>query len=204
MSTPSRSGHIKLVMGPMFSGKTTELMRLAKRYRLADPDCKVLIVSHESDTRYKPEVEKEENLSASYESVGTRSAVTSHEGRSMPAVAVESLRQIIPIADEYDVIAVDEGQFYSDLAEECDLLAENGKIVIVAALDGTYKREPFPQVSLLISKADYIEKLQAICHFCRSEASFTHRIVASDSEVLVGGKESYIPLCRSCFHQHYD
>lgn len=206
MSSSSHNGHIKLVMGPMFSGKTTELMRLARRYKLADPGCRVLVVSHKADDRYKDAdgLEITDDLSASFESVGVRSTVTSHEGRSMPSSAVGEVDEIMEAAKEYDVIAIDEGQFYPDLAEKCDQLAQDGKIVIVSGLDGDFKREPFHQMSLLISKADSIVKLLAICHYCRGEAPFTHRTVVSNSEVLIGGKDSYIPLCRNCFPKHSD
>lgn len=100
----------------------------------------------------------------------------------------------------YEVIAIDEGQFFPDLVESSDFLANEGKIVIVAALDATFERKGFGSVLELVAMAEKITKLTSICTTCRSrEASFTKRLTADKEVEMVGGAEMYKPVCRKCF-----
>lgn len=114
---------IDLVLGPMFAGKSTELLRKIKRYRVASKKC--LLIKYANDTRYSEE------------------CVSTHDKQMQKAVSCKDLMEVKDIADEYEVIGVDEGQFFDNLLEFCETMANQGKCVIVAALDGTFERKPF-------------------------------------------------------------
>mmetsp|Transcript_22998 Transcript_22998/g.17442 ORF Transcript_22998/g.17442 Transcript_22998/m.17442 type:complete len:157 (+) Transcript_22998:255-725(+) len=101
----------------------------------------------------------------------------------------------------YDIIGVDEGQFFPDIVKFSEEAANSGKIVIISALDGTFQRTGFPSILELIPLAEKVKKLQAICKKCSQNASFTFRTVQSTEVKLIGGESMYIPLCRECFNQ---
>ncbi|KAF0685970.1 Aste57867_22222 [Aphanomyces stellatus] len=164
----------------MFSGKSTELIRRMRRYQHAQLKC--LVVKSKIDDRYTSE-----------------SLVSTHDRQMMKANALKRLDEMGEEYMNYDVIGIDEGQFFADLNMFCDQAANKGKIVIVAALDGTFERKPFPHVCELIPKAENVTKLSAVCAICGSDAAFTRRLVSSTAVELVGGSESYQPVCRNCF-----
>jgi len=99
----------------------------------------------------------------------------------------------------FDVIGVDEGQFYPDVVEFCEKMANIGKTIIVSALDGTFQRKPFNRVLELIPLAEKIDKLSAVCSICQGEAPFTARIGEETQLEIIGGSDKYIALCRRCF-----
>ena len=109
--------------------------------------------------------------------------------------------QLLTLCEGYDVIGVDEGQFFSEIVEFCEALANKDKIVLVSALDGTFERKPFGNILNLIPLAEKVTKLCAVCVYCTSEAAFTKRIVESKEIELIGGAEMYKPVCRACFFQ---
>ena len=98
-----------------------------------------------------------------------------------------------------DVIGIDEGQFFEDLVESCEFLANNGKIVIVTGLNGNFRREPFDQIVKLIPKCEKIRYLESICFFCKKPAHFSLRTVENESEIFIGGAEAYRSACRECY-----
>ena len=100
-----------------------------------------------------------------------------------------------------DVIAVDEGQFFEDIVEYVDRWANMGKIVIVSALDGTFKREGFHNILDLVPKSEVVTKLSAVCKMCGNDAFFTQRLGTDTRIHLVGGEDLYIPVCRGCYGQ---
>lgn len=102
---------------------------------------------------------------------------------------------------QYDVIGIDEGQFFKDIVEFCENAANNGKIVITSALSGTYLREPFNSILDLIPKAEKIKTLSAICKGCMVPAHFTLRTRMTNETELIGGEDMYMPVCRECFTQ---
>ena len=170
-------GKMELIIGPMFSGKSTELLRRCKRHSIANR--KVLLVNHEKDTRYGNGV------------IGT------HDGVVDKAVQVSTLAKIIENANEYEVIAIDEGQFFSDITT-VKALADKGIIVIVAGLDATFQMQPFIEMCKLVSQAESVTKLTAICS-CGKEASFTKRLSKDLALEVIGGMGLYAPVCRTCF-----
>jgi thymidine kinase len=178
----SHQGSLSMIIGPMFSGKTTELLRQIKRYEIAKKRC--LLINHCCDTRY-----------------GTEPVCCTHDAIKQIALCLPSLFRAKDIVESYDVIGVDEGQFFDDI-EYCSLWADMGKTVIVAALDGTHLRMPFGRLLNLIPMSDSVIKLTAICIICGHDASFTMRTSEETATVVVGGADKYVPLCRVCHMSH--
>ncbi|KYQ93107.1 thymidine kinase [Tieghemostelium lacteum] len=116
----------------------------------------------------------------------------------MPCTVLEEAKKQ---AEEHDVIGIDEGQFFPDVVDFSEDLANKGKIVIIAALDGTFQRKPFPTILNLIGKAEDITKLTAVCMVCFNDAAFSKRTVSDESVELIGGTDKYISVCRSCYHK---
>jgi thymidine kinase len=174
-------GKLELIIGPMFSGKSTELIR---RIRLLQKiDKKVLVVKPILDNRYISD------------------KITSHNFES---VECKVLNRLDDISDqeivEYDTIVVDEGQFFPDLLETVVRWVDNFPInIIVGGLDGDFQRQPIGQILNLIPYSDKCQKLNSLCNICKdgTEASFSFRCVKSNDKVLVGGAESYLPVCRN-------
>ncbi|RNF15765.1 thymidine kinase [Trypanosoma conorhini] len=181
MMSEESYGHIELIIGPMFAGKTTELMRRVRRESYAKRSC--YIVKHSRDVRYNS------------------ACVSSHDMQVLGATAaVAKLCEVGDAWRAYDVVAVDEGQFFPDIVEFCNLAADAGKTVIVSALDGDYRRRPFGAICCLIPLAESVKKLSAVCMACHCRAaSFTYRTVSSEKQELIGGSDKYIAACRSCF-----
>lgn len=172
-------GEVHLIIGCMFSGKTTELIRRIKRYRIAGKKC--VLIKYIEDTRYS----------------GTKACT--HDQNMMNALSVPKLASISRSEiQSADIVGIDEGQFFSDIVDFCELCTTMGTTVIVAALDGDYKRRPFGKICELIPKSERVDKLQAICKNCSNNASFTQRKVASSSLKMVGGSELYEAVCRNC------
>ncbi|CDW83371.1 thymidine kinase [Stylonychia lemnae] len=223
INTYTQKGRIELILGPMFSGKSTELVRIIKRHRIAHKKC--LIVKHILDDRYS-----------------APNYLSTHDRVQMEAIACQSLiNEVIKhkVYEEYDVIGIDEAQFFQDIVEGCETLAKLGKVVIVASLDGTYQRKPFGSLLNLIPLAEKVRKLSAICKDCFDSASFTIRIktnacvvdtnhntqddktspidnanlntnitypeeiYSSEDQIeIIGGEELYKPVCRQCYYRH--
>ncbi|KAL3132956.1 hypothetical protein ABBQ38_006868 [Trebouxia sp. C0009 RCD-2024] len=175
-------GSIDLVIGPMFSGKTTELIRRVRRHVSAAKKC--LLVKYKRDNRYT-----EDPL------------LSTHDHTRMAAKAVSALAEIANAAWHYDVIAIDEGQFFPDLVEYAEQWANSGKHILVSALDATFQRKPFSNVLELIPLAENVIKLTAVCSECRSSASFTKRLSSETDVQVVGGADKYTALCRHCFRK---
>lgn len=184
-------GSLELVIGCMFSGKSTELIRRTRMNKMLNKN--VLVVNHASDLRY-----------------GNSFKITSHDMDQENAVHVTSLMTLIQ-KDEYlyaNVVIVDEGQFFNDLVEFSKKAVEqDDKTLIIAALDGNFNRQPFQNVMELIPFADNVIRLNAMCFMCNdgSSASFTKRIKENTSknefDVVVGGSDIYQSVCRRHYKQ---
>lgn len=177
-------GMIDLVLGPMFAGKSTELLRKIKRYRVANKTC--LVIKYAGDTRY------------------SEKCVATHDLQTIEAVSCENMFEVEEKAMEFDVIGIDEGQFFEDIVDFSERMANLGKVVIIAALDGTFERKAFGRVLELIPLAESISKLDAVCVDCKHSASFTKRLCDSKETELIGGAELYKPVCRKCFNKHIE
>ena len=179
--TGERRGWIEVICGSMFSGKTEELIRRLKRVKIAN--LKVEIFKPVIDTRYD-EVK-----------------IVSHDTNFIHSTPVESSEAILLLAQDVDVVGIDEAQFFdAGITRVCEELALRGIRVIVAGLDMDYLGRPFGQMPNLLSIADYITKLHAICVKCGHIANVSYRKVTSNSQVLLGEKDVYEPRCRSCYH----
>jgi thymidine kinase len=179
----AEAGEIQVIYGPMFSGKSTELLRRIRRYTAARKACVVL--KYQRDVRYSAE-----NMST-------------HDSTSCEAHPCLTLTDASNLVEKVDVIGVDEGQFFPDIVTFCERMANQGKIVIVAALDGTFQREPFGTILGLLPLAESVTKLNAVCQYCNKEAAFTKRLGSETEIEIIGGSESYVAVCRHCFfHAH--
>lgn len=174
---PNR-GQIQVIFGPMFSGKTTELIRRLKRYKFANHRC--IIIRYAKDNRYASD------------------RVATHDCQYLPAVLATEFRSLSLNYEDFDAIGIDEGQFFPDIVEFCEEMANLGKVVVVAALDGTYQRTGFGNILNLVPLAESIVKLTAVCMSCFSDASYTKRIGSEKEVEVIGGAEKYMAVCRSC------
>jgi len=172
-------GQIQIIFGPMFSGKTTELMRRLKRYQIAMH--KVLVIKYAKDVRYDEH------------------GIATHDNQTMTAVASMELESLKEKSLGYSVIGIDEGQFFPDTVDFAEEMANRGRIVIVAALDGTYQRLGFADILRLVPLAESVVKLNAVCMTCFEEASYTKRTTAETAVEVIGGSEKYIATCRKCY-----
>jgi thymidine kinase len=174
-----RRGWIEVICGSMFSGKTEELIRRLKRVKIAN--LKAEIFKPAIDTRYD-EVK-----------------IVSHDTNFIQSTPVESSQTILLLAQDADVVGIDEAQFFdAEIPNVCEQLALSGKRIIVAGLDMDYTGKPFGQMPKLLAIADYITKLHAICVKCGNIANISYRKTADAGQVLLGEKDVYEPRCRHC------
>lgn len=170
----------------MFSGKSEELLRRLRRAEIAGK--KVVLLKWVGDGRYKHDV------------------VVSHAGSEMDAIPVDDAGSIALLSLGYDVVGIDEGQFFEGLATVVPALAKK-QTIIVSGLDMTYRGDPFGDMPTLLAIADRIDKLNAVCHSCGEDANLTQRLLNgkpapfSGPTVQVGGIETYEARCRSCFEK---
>ena len=175
---------LELIMGCMFSGKTTELIRRIRRFQSIGK--KVCVINHNADTR-------------------TTDKVETHYGDNVKAMKYVHLMNFVndySNTQTYDVICIDEGQFFGDLYKAVLTLVEGYDLkVIVAGLSGDYRREPFGDILKLILKADDFMFCTAYCGICKdgTVAPFTKRISEGKEQVDVGAGDKYIAVCRSCY-----
>jgi thymidine kinase len=183
LSKAERRGWIEVICGSMFSGKTEELIRRLRRARIARQ--RIEIFKPSMETRY------------------SENEVVSHDENVMHSTAIDTAQQIIGLAGDADVIGIDEAQFFDlDLVAVCDKLARTGKRVIVTGLDQDYMGRPFEPVPQLMSIAEHVTKLHAICVVCGAAANHSQRISVIEERVVLGAGEAYEPRCRQCFEPH--
>ena len=174
-------GWIEVIAGPMFSGKSEELIRRITRYELARVPTQV----------FKPALDIRYAVSE----------VVSHSRLSTPAIPVETSEDLLKaVEDRTVVIGIDEGQFFDDaLTDVAVRLADAGKQVIVAGLDTDYLGRPFEPIPSLMLRAEYITKALAVCHRCGGPGLHTQRVVESDELVVLGATGAYEARCRRCY-----
>jgi thymidine kinase len=176
-------GTIKVIFGCMFSGKTSEIIKLYRKCKIINK--KVLSINFAQDNRYSND-----------------DSIVSHNLDKIDCIKVNKLCDVPESTIlEHDYIMIDEGQFFSDLKEFvlkwCEVFKKN---IVVIGLDGDYKRNSFGQIFDLIPIADEVHKLKALCKLCNdgTDALFTHRISTEHEQVVIGNS-NYIPVCR----RHY-
>ena len=174
-------GKLEIFLGPMFAGKSTEIIRRIRKMKFIGK--KILVVKPQIDNRYNED------------------KITSHDYETADCIIVNNLSELQNIKD-YNTIIIDEGQFFNDLKENVILWVDIFNInVVIAGLDGDFQRQPIGQMLELIPYADSCVKLNALCSNCKdgTNASFSHRIINSNEKILIGGSDTYIPLCRKCY-----
>lgn len=186
------SSKLDIILGPMFSGKTTKLLEIMDT--LDKQNIKYLVVKPEIDDRY---TEKTDN-----------NFIVSHNLRKKECRVVSNLKEVLDEikknktilstrSDSIEYILIDEAQFFQHLYAFCIICLEKFNInVIVTGLDGDYERKSMGEILSLLPIANNITKLSARCNICNSEAIFTHRISKEKEQVLIGGSDKYVPLCR--------
>ncbi len=174
-------GWIEVIAGPMFSGKSEELIRRVTRYHLARVPTQTFKPA--LDTRY------------------AETEVVSHSRLSTQATPVgDSAELLRTVEDRTVIVGIDEGQFFDDgLVEVAELLAGAGKNLIIAGLDLDYLGRPFEPIPSLMLRAEYVTKSLAVCHRCGGAGLFTQRVVQSDDLVVLGATDAYEARCRRCY-----
>ena len=180
----------------MFSGKSTELARRIRRHKVANKQC--IVVKYAGDTRYEDEPGRADAGTA--DAANLRGCVITHDRQALVAYPARALKDVDNVVHAFDVVGIDEGQFFGDLAECCERWASMGKTVIVAALDATFQRKPFNDVLSLVPIAEDVTKLNAVCNACGCDAAFTKRVGSNDETTveLIGGEGMYAATCRAC------
>lgn len=181
LENANRAGWIEVICGSMFSGKTEELIRRLKRAKFANQ--RVEIFKPQIDVRYSAD------------------DVVSHEGNAIRSTPVDSPGNILLMAGDVEVVGIDEAQFFdSSIIDVCNQLANNGVRVIVAGLDMDFQGKPFGPMPQLMSVAEYVTKVHAICVRCGNIAQHSHRLATNDKLVMLGEKDTYEAVCRHCFN----
>ena len=177
-----KRGTIEVITGSMFSGKTEELIRRLRRAKFAG--LKVEIFKPSLDKRYSED------------------RVVSHDDKSIVSTPVDNASSILLLAGEVDVVGIDEAQFFdSSIVEVCNKLADNGVRIVIAGLDMDFMGNPFGPMPALLSIAEYITKVHAICMRCGSLAQYSFRKSEEEQVVVLGEKDKYEPLCRECYNK---
>ena len=177
----AKHGKIQVICGPMFSGKSTELLRQMRVFEVAHH--RSLLIKYSKDNRYseKPVVSTHDKV--------MRKAVSSGK----------KLTLLNKIAVKFTVIGIDEGQFFEDIVEFAEEMANRGKTVIVAALDGTWEQKPFHNIANLMPKCESIVKLTSVCMACLKPGTFTRRLDANDTRLeVIGDTDMYSAFKKWC------
>ena len=181
-----REGWIEVICGCMFAGKTEELIRRINVLSYARKN--ILVFKPKIDDRY------------------STTEIASHAGSKVPCIVISEAKEILDHVNyDTDVVAIDEVQFFDeDVVDLCEYLADSGLRVMVAGLDKDFRGEPFGVLPDLLTRAEFVTKLTAVCAKCGAPATRTQRIINgkpasfNDPIVLVGAKEAYEPRCRHC------
>lgn len=181
-----REGWLEVICGCMFSGKTEELIRRINVLSYAKKN--IIVFKPKRDNRF------------------SNTEIVSHSGVKVPCLVVEKAQDILKlIKDDSEVVAIDEVQFFdNDIVDVCEYLADKGLRVMVAGLDSDFRGESYPVTALLLTRAEFVTKLTAVCAKCGAPATRTQRLVNGkpasfkDPVLLIGSTEYYEPRCRHC------
>lgn len=174
---------IEVITGPMFSGKTGELIKRINQVR--ESDLKHIVFKPEIESRNEAEV----------------NAIATHDkNNSYPAKMVKDIFDVLDLSAKFDVVVIDEAQFFSyNLYKIVAFLDAMGKRIIVSGLDMDYIKEPFDTMAKVMAIADNVTKLVAVCDICGSSARYSKRIIYEKERVLIGSSDKYIASCTKCF-----
>jgi len=175
------TGYLEICIGPMYSGKTSQLIKHYNKYMFIEK--KICVINYHLDKRYH------------------ETMLSTHDKHMIPCIPCDSISSVMEQCIESDVILINEAQFFTDLYNSVLTLLElHKKTIFIYALDGDFERKKFGSVLDLIPHCDEIYKLQSLCHACRdgTKAIFSHRLTNESSQVIIGNY-NYIPLCRKCY-----
>lgn len=177
-------GHLELILGCMFSGKTTKLLEIYNMYRICEVES--CVINYSLDTRY------------------SKTHLSTHDQKMIPCHFTDKLKELLTQSnlEKYNVFIINEGQFFPDLYETVlTLVNKHQKRVYIASLDGDFKKNKFGQILDLIPHADKYYKLYAICKICKNgnKAIFSKRVTGENEQCVVG-TNNYIPVCRKCYN----
>jgi len=176
-----KRGAIEIITGSMFSGKTEELIRRLRRAQFAGLKVEI----------FKPSMEKRYS----------ETRIVSHDEKSIVSTPVDHAASILMLAGDVNVIGIDEAQFFDNsIVDVCTRLADNGIRVIVAGLDIDFMGKPFGPVPALMAIAEFVTKVHAICMRCGNLAHYSFRKSDEEQVVVLGEKDKYEPLCRTCYN----
>jgi thymidine kinase len=176
-----RRGSIEVITGSMFSGKTEELIRRLRRAQFAG--MKVEIFKPSLDNRY------------------SENRVVSHDDKSILSTPVDNSSAILLLAGDVHVVGIDEAQFFDNsIVDVCNELADKGIRIVIAGLDMDFMGKPFGPMPALLSIAEFVTKVHAICMRCGNLAQYSYRKSENEQVVLLGEKNLYEPLCRKCYN----
>ena len=182
----SQAGYLEIILGPMWSGKTSALLKIYRQYSFCKS--KICVINYEADIRY------------------SRTMLSTHDKEMIPCILGVSMEEIMKNhKDEIEtsnVILINEGQFFSDIVPfTIKMVEEERKKVYICGLDGDFKRDKIGNLLDLIPMCDKMTKLHALCSMCKDGtlAPFTFRSTCETEQVLIGN-DIYVPLCRSCFN----
>jgi thymidine kinase len=196
MSSNHNSSYLEIILGPMFSGKTSRLVEIYKQCKFCN--ISVTVINHSIDNRYDDML------------------LSTHDKVKIPCIKTETLKSIWTNTNNYgslnkediifhtiksaNVILINEGQFFPDLYEVVVDMLENGKQVYVCGLDGDFERKKFGQILDIIPLCDKVTKLTSLCSLCKdgTPGIFSLRL-SNEKEQTIVGSENYIPVCRSCY-----
>ena len=182
LESAKKAGSIEVICGSMFSGKTEELIRRLKRAKFAKQN--VQIFKPCIDVRYSED------------------EVVSHDSHSIDSTPISSPAKMLEIAQDVQVVGIDEAQFFDEsIVEVVQTLANRGVRVIIAGLDTDFLGKPFGPMPALMAVAEDIQKVHAICVRCGSPANHSHRLSQSSELVVLGETDIYEPLCRQCYNE---
>lgn len=180
------TGYLEIILGPMYSGKTTRLVQHFKKFSYIGYN--VAVINYIADIRY------------------TETLLSTHDQIMLPCTFAETLDSVKSITHTADVILINEGQFFEDIYDQVKDLVENrNKIVYICGLDGDFKRNKFGRLLDLIPYCDNVSKLWSLCAYCKNGTPgiFSHRISQETTQVVIGS-DNYAPLCRVCYLKRQD
>jgi thymidine kinase len=179
---PIENGWIEVICGSMFCGKTEELLRRLRRAEIASLNVKAF--KAKIDNRYSKE------------------KIVSHDKNSLDSISLEHSSELFELGNQYDVIGIDEAQFFDDeIVAVCNDLANRGVRVIVAGLDMDFKGNPFGPMPALMATAEYVTKVHAVCTHTGNLAHYSFRKAQNDNIVMLGEIEEYEPLSRAAYYK---
>jgi len=177
-----KRGSLEVITGSMFSGKTEELIRRLRRAQFAG--LKVEIFKPSLDKRY------------------SETRVVSHDDKSIVSTPVDHATAILLFAGDVNVVGIDEAQFFDNaIVDVCNKLADKGIRVVIAGLDMDFMGKPFGPMPALLAIAEFVTKVHAICMRCGNLAQYSFRKSDEDQVVVLGEKDKYEPLCRTCYNK---